>query len=103
MERLIFNEWTLSGTVDYIKVLEATNEFKASIKIGATSRRKNANSSQKVEFTCLLEQDTYDKAVEKGIDKFKYVTISGHIETWYKKDGTAKIRFVCDDVLEVVK
>jgi hypothetical protein len=101
MERLNYNEWTVSGSVDYIKVLDITNEFSASVKLMGTSRRKNANSSQRVEFTCLMEQDTYDEAVKKGLDKFKWVTLGGHIETWYKNDGTPKIRFVCDDILEV--
>ena len=70
MERLTYNEWTVSGEVTYIKELDVTNEFACSLKLRGTSRRKGANSSQVMEFGCLLERDTYDEALKKGLDKF---------------------------------
>ena len=104
MEKLIFNEWSVSGEVSYIKVLNDTNEFAVSVRLNGSSRRKNNDSSQRLEFCCLMEQDTYEEALRKGFDKFKYVTLSGHLESWVKKaDATPKIRFVCDDILEVTK
>lgn len=102
MEKLIYNEWTVSGEVSYIKVLEQDNEFAVSVRIKGSARRKGANSSQILDFGCLMEQDTYEEALKKGFDKFKYVTIGGHIESWVKRvDATPKTRFVCDDILEV--
>ena len=102
MEKLIYNEWTISGEVSYIKVLEQDNEFAVSVRIKGSARRKGANSSQILDFGCLMEQDTYEEALKKGFDKFKYVTIGGHIESWVKRvDATPKTRFVCDDILEV--
>ena len=103
-ERLIYNEWTVSGEVVYIKVLDDDNEFAVSVRIKGSARRKNANSSQMFEFGCLLEQDTYEEALRKGLDKFKYVTLGGHIETWVRQSASGdrqKTRFVCDDILEV--
>ena len=102
MERLIFNEWTVSGEVTYIKILDDTNEFAVSVRIKGSARRKGNDSAQMMEFGCLMEQETYEEALRKGFDKFKYVTISGHIESWVKRvDASPKIRFVCDDILEV--
>lgn len=103
MERLIYNEWTVSGKVIYLKEFEY-NEFALSVKLEASSKRKGCDSSQRLEFTCLFEADTYEEAKKKGFDKFKYVTLGGHIESWVKhgRDGDRpKIRFVCDDILEV--
>lgn len=102
MERLVFNEWTVSGEVSYIKILDDTNEFAVSVRLNSSSRRKNNDSSQHLEFCCLMEQDTYEEALRKGFDKFKYVTLSGHLESWVRRvDATPKTRFVCDDILEV--
>lgn len=102
MERLMMNEWSMSGEVVYINELDLRNEFAVAIKLKASSRRKDSVSSQPVEFLCLLEDDTYDKALAKGLDKFKYVTLSGHIETWMKNDDfKPKTRFVCDDIVEI--
>jgi hypothetical protein len=103
MERLIYNEWTVSGEVVYIKVLE-DNEFAGSIRLKGSAKRKGASSSQVMEFSCLLEKSTYDEAIRKGLTNFKYVTLGGHIETWIRqtKNGDRqKTRFVCDDILEV--
>lgn len=105
MERLIYNEWTVSGRVDYLNLLE-DNEFKASIKLIASARRKNMSSTQILNFGCLMEEETYKLALEKGVNKNKYVTLSGHIESWIKqgkKGDSIKTRFVCDDILEVVE
>ena len=102
MERLMMNEWSMSGEVVYINELDLRNEFAVAIKLKASSRRKDSVSSQPVEFLCLLEDDTYDEALAKGLDKFKYVTLSGHIETWMKNDDfKPKTRFVCDDIVEI--
>lgn len=104
MERLTYNEWTVSGEVIYIKELDASNEFGCSVKLRGTARRKGANSSQVMEFGCLMERDTYAEALAKGFDKFKYVTLGGHVETWVKqreKEDRPRTRFVCDDILEV--
>ena len=104
MERLTYNEWTFSGEVTYINELDVKNEFTASVKLEGVSSRKGATTKQIVNFTCLLERDTYEEAKKKGLDKFKYVTLGGHIETWVKqsdKGDTQRMRFVCDDILEV--
>lgn len=102
MDRFILNEWSVSGKVTYIKVLDDTNEFAVSVRLESSSRRKGNDSSQRLEFCCLMEQDTYEEALKKGFDKFKFVTLSGHLESWVRRvDATPKIRFVCDDIIEV--
>lgn len=105
MERLIFNEWTISGEVSYLKVFDEKSEFGASAEIKGVSKRRNSDVRQRVDFSFIMEHDIFEKAKAKGFDKFKYVTVSGHIETWIqqgiKRDKT-KTRFICDDIIEVV-
>lgn len=97
------NEWTVSGEVFYLKELD-NNEFSASVKVRGKSRRFESDSSQIMEFGCLMDEEIYQIALEMGLDKFKYVTLGGHFETWVKQTSSGdkpRIRFVCDEVLEV--
>lgn len=101
-KRMSFNEWTVSGTVFYLKELDG--EFRASIKIRGEAQRPNLYSSQILEFGCLLSDNVYKDALKKGLTLYKSASFSGHLETWAKtihgKDKP-KVMFVADKVLEV--
>lgn len=99
-----YNEWTVSGEVIYIKEFTDWKEFHASIKIRGVSARSGCSSKQILEFGCLLSKTTYERAVEMGMDKYKNITATGHIESWVSQSGSGdkiKTRFVCDEVVTV--
>ena len=102
MERLTFNEWTVSGEVFYLKELEG--EFSASVKVRGVAKRAGVYSSQPLEFSCLMQENVYKQALRKGFAKYRNVTISGHLETWVKQGKNnewQKVMFIADDILEV--
>ena len=100
---VLMNEWTVSGRVFYMRELEG--EFAGSLKLSGTSQREDCTSSQLLEFACLLEKKAWEEAKQKGIDKNKNVTLSGHIESWPKNKNCSDLRrimFIADYILEVV-
>jgi hypothetical protein len=101
-KRLSFNEWTVSGTVFYIRELDG--EFKASVKVRGEAQRPNLYSTQILEFGCLLPDNVYKDALKKGLALHKDVNFSGHLETWTRTingKGKSKVMFVADYVLDI--
>ena len=94
------NEWTVSGRVDYLKELKG--EFACSLRVMGSAKREGVYQSQILEFGCLMQKPVYEEAKKKGMQMFKNVTLSGHLESWQKGSSyTPKIMFVADYVLEV--
>lgn len=96
------NEWTVTGNVFYLKELQG--EFSASLKLRGTAQREGAFATQILEFPCLLQSKVYEDAKKKGLDMYKNITLSGHVESWQKNKNSKdsrRIMFVADYVLEV--
>lgn len=98
--RLSYNEWTVSGKVFYLKELEG--EFSASLQLRGEARRLDVYASSVMEMKCLMQKDVYEVAKKKGLVMYCNATLSGHLETWVKKDNK-KVMFIVDDILEVEK
>lgn len=98
--RLSYNEWTVSGRVFYLKELEG--EFSASLQLRGEARRLGVYASSVMEMKCLMQKDVYEVAKKKGLVMYCNATLSGHLETWVKKDNK-KVMFIVDDILEIEK
>ena len=89
------NTWSFSGELFYIKELDG--EFAASVKVRGISRRKDAMSTQIAEMTCLMETMVYDTLIEKKIDLYQKIVVTGHIETWVTEKKT-KVLYIADNI-----
>ena len=96
----MMNEWTFSGEIIYIKELE--EDFGASLRIRGTASRKDHIFSQPCEIGCLLTKSAYEKAKQKGIKLHKDISISGHLESFFKEKKQPKVMFVAERVVKVV-
>ena len=95
-----FNEWTVTGKVNYLK--ELSGEFACSLRIKGVAKREGLFSSYPLDFPCLMQKSVYEDAKKKGMWFMKNVTLSGHLESWQKSTSkNPKIMFVADYVLEV--
>ena len=92
------NEWKVSGEVFYLK--EMLGEFSASLKIRVIASRPDLYASSILEFPCLMTPTAYNEAKRLGLRKHLKATLSGHLESWTKNEGT-KIYFIADKVEKV--
>lgn len=96
------NEWTISGEVFYLRGLDG--EFSASIRLRGISRREGFDSTQVLEVGCLMCRKAWEEACVKGVELYRRVTLSGHIESWtkaYEHKEERKIMLIADHVLSV--
>ena len=98
MNKLSMNEWTFSGTVFYLK--EFDKDYGASLKLRGSSG--NFFNSSIDEIGCLVTIDAWEDAVRKGVALNKFVTLSGHMESFtHGTSKSAKTMFIADYILEV--
>lgn len=91
------NKWIVSGEVYSIR--ELGGEFAASVKIRGEAKRPDVYSSQILEILCLLTPRVYDDAKKRGLELYKTMKISGHLETWKRfvnNKTRQKVMFVAD-------
>lgn len=96
------NEWTVTGEVFYLRELDG--EFAASLRIRGASRREGFESSQVLEVGCLMQAKAWQDAKVKGVDIYRKVTITGHLESWtrtYNNKEKRRIMLIADHVLSV--
>lgn len=93
------NKWNFSGKIIYIKELE--KDFGASLKIRGTASRKDNIFSQPCEVGCLLTKEAYEAAKRKGIDLYKYIAVTGHLESIAKGNKNPKLMFIAENIMEV--
>jgi len=89
------NNWIFSGEIFYLKELQG--EFAASMKIRGIAQRKDAQSTQITEITCLMQQPLYNKLLKLGYKVYSKICLSGHIESWIKSDKM-KVMLIADDI-----
>lgn len=98
----MLNEWVVSGKIFYLKQL--SGEFAASVKIRGSSKRDGEFDEDIMELGCLMQKKVYDEAVKKGLTKYCWAVLSGHMESWIKtteKGQIQKIMFIVDSVEDV--
>ena len=102
MGKISLNEWSVSGEIIYLK--EVDGDFAASVTIRGTATREGSFSTQILELNCLLQKKVYEEAKKKGFEKYKEVTLSGHLESWVMKNdtkGKTRVRFIVDYVMDI--
>ena len=92
MNNINFNEWTFSGTVVYLRLLD--KDF------GASMRLKCDESN--VEIGCLLTKDVWKIAEKKCVKLGSVITLSGRMENFPNGTSkTPKTMFIAECVMEV--
>ena len=97
-EKITYNQWKVSG--DVFRINELQGEFSASVRIRGIAKRPDVFSSNILEFVCLLTPRVYDEAKRLGMERYRSVTMSGHLESWDRGKGS-KVYFIADKIENV--
>lgn len=89
------NYWKFSGEIFYLR--EQQGEFGASMKLRGIAQRKDAQSTQITEITCLMLKPLYDELLKQGYKVYSKICLSGHIESWIKNDKM-KVMLIADNI-----